>query len=55
MPHFNSHITAYLSLFFSLVVNKNVMLVYWYNCVYKIITGLYTLMSDNMPPVSLML
>jgi hypothetical protein len=55
IPHFNSHLTAYLSLFISLVVNMNVMLVDCFNCVYKIITGLCTLMSDIMPPVSLML
>jgi hypothetical protein len=55
IPHFSSHVTAYLALFLSLVVNMNVMLVDCYNCVYKIISGLYTLMSDNMPSVSLML
>ena len=55
IPHFNSHLTVCLPLFISLVVNKNVMLVYCYNCVCKIITSLCTLMSDNMPPVSLTL
>jgi hypothetical protein len=49
------HVELHICLSSSLVVNMDVMLVVWYNCVYKIITDLYTLMSDNMPLVSLML